>query len=60
MERLSILVNKRHLDLSKEKGYNIEKAPEFLCEHCGVILSTKQSQVPYGHYTFRESHLLPV
>ena len=43
MEKLGILVHKRHLHLSKEVGYNIEKAPEFLCEHCGVILTTKQS-----------------
>ena len=43
MERLSILIDKRHLDLWKEVEYNIEKAQEFLCEHCEVILSTKQS-----------------
>ena len=43
MEIISILIDKRHLDLSKEVGYNIEKALVFLCEHCGVILSTKQS-----------------
>ena len=43
MGRLSIIIDKIHLDLSKEVGYNIEKVPEFLCEHCGVILSTKQS-----------------
>ena len=42
MERISILIDKRHLDL-QEVGYNTEKAPEFLCEHCGVILSSKQS-----------------
>ena len=42
MERLSILIDKGHLDISKMVGYNIEKAPEFLCEHCGIILSTKQ------------------
>ena len=43
MERLSILIDKRHPDLSKEVGHNIGKALEFLCEHCGVIFSTKQS-----------------
>ena len=43
MEKISILIDKRHLDLSKEVGYNIEKALEFLCEHCGIILITKQS-----------------
>ena len=43
MERLSILTDKRHLDLSKKLGYNIEKAPEFLYEHCHIILSTRQS-----------------
>ena len=43
MERVSILIDKRHLDLSKELGYNIKKALEFLCEHYGVILSTKHS-----------------
>ena len=42
MERISILIDKRHLDL-KEVGYNIE-TPKFLCEHCGVILSSKQSE----------------
>ena len=59
MERLSILIDKRHLDLSKEVGYNIEKAQKFLCEHCGVILSTKQS-LKYGHNTLRKSHYLPM
>ena len=43
MEKLSILIDKRLLDLSKEVGYNIEKALEFLCEHCGVLLFNKQS-----------------
>ena len=43
MEIISTLIDKRHLDLSKEVGYNIEKVSVFLCEHCGVILSTKQS-----------------
>ena len=42
MERMSILIDKRHLDL-KEVGYAMEKAPEFLCEYCGIILSSKQS-----------------
>ena len=32
--RFSVLIDKRHLDLSKEVGYNIKKAPEFLYEHC--------------------------
>ena len=61
MKRLSILNGKTHLDLSKEVGYNVEKAPEFLCEHCGVILSTKQSlkhhmAIIYTH----KSHYLPM
>ena len=42
MERISILIDKKHFDL-KEVEYTIEKAPEFLCEHCGIILSSKQS-----------------
>ena len=43
MEILHTLIDKRHLYPSKEVAYNIEKAPEFLCEHCEVMLSTKQS-----------------
>ena len=42
MERISILIDKRHLDL-QEVGYNTEEHPEFLCENWGVILSSKQS-----------------
>ena len=42
MERLSILIDNRHLDL-QEVVFNTEKAPEFLCENFGVILSSKQS-----------------
>ena len=42
VERLNILIDKRHLDL-QEVGYNTGKASEFLCENCGVILSSKQS-----------------
>ena len=42
MERLSTVIDKTHLDLSMKVGYNIEVL-EFLCEHCGIILSTKQS-----------------
>ena len=49
MERISILIDKRHLDL-QEVGYNMENAPKFLCENCGVILSEKS----YGHETFRK------
>ena len=47
MEKLRILIDKQHLDLSKDVGYNIEKVLEFLCEHCSVILFTKQSLKHY-------------
>ena len=41
MERLSILINQRHLDL--DLHYNTEKIPEYLCENCGKIVGSKQS-----------------
>ena len=41
MERFSILIDKRHIDL--EVGYNTEKISILLCEYCGKTLSTKQS-----------------
>ena len=40
MERLSILINKRHLDL--DLHYNTEKIPEYLCGNCGIIVGSKQ------------------
>ena len=41
MERLSILIDKRHLDLDLHN--NTEKIPEYLCENCGIIVGSKQS-----------------
>ena len=41
MERLSILINKRHLDL--DLHYNTEKIPEYLCKNCGIMVGFKQS-----------------
>ena len=40
MERLSILIDKRHLDFNL---YYTEKTPEYLCEICGTILGSKQA-----------------
>ena len=40
MERLSILVDKRHSDFNL---YYTEKTPEYLCENCGTILGLKQA-----------------
>ena len=41
MERLSILIDKRHLDL--DLHYSTEKIPEYLCENCGIMVRSKQS-----------------
>ena len=40
MERLSILIDKRHLDLDLHAS---EKIPEYLCENCGIVVGSKQS-----------------
>ena len=40
MERLSILSDKRHPEFNL---YYTEKTPEYLCENCGTILTSKQA-----------------
>ena len=40
MERLSILIDKRHLDFNL---YYTEKTPEYLCENYGAISGSKQA-----------------
>ena len=40
MKRASILIDKRHLDFDL---YYTEKATEYLCENCGIILGSKQA-----------------
>ena len=40
MDRLSILSNKRHPEFNL---YYTEKTPEYLCENCGTILTSKQA-----------------
>ena len=41
MERLSSLIDKRHLDL--DLHYSTEKIPEYLCENHGIMVGSKQS-----------------
>ena len=41
MKRLSILIDKRQLDL--DLHYGTEKIPEYLCKNCGIMVGSKQS-----------------
>ena len=56
MERFSILIDKRQIDL--EEGYNM-KTPTLLCEYCAInTLHRTILEMSYGSETFRKSHYL--